>query len=172
MKWIAAGLPLLAAVVVALGIAVMVVVLGTDRRPSDEALLSILAEHREALTQVAEAVLNRRDGARIDLETRAVDPNDALAATLRSTGIGLAVSDPSLGGVVFPVYAAGISISGAEKGLLYRDPNGAVTPRARWVPDLEDAFAEARRTQPQNEALKIVLLRAVDDRWALVLQTF
>ncbi|KAA5604564.1 hypothetical protein F1188_15225 [Roseospira marina] len=139
-------------------------------RPDDAALLAHLDRHRAALTEVGEALLQRPPGTTLDTES-ADSTDDPLTPRLRAANVTLAAHDPTLGGVAFPVYSAGISVSGLEKGLLYQAP-GEEPAGGTWVADLDDAFAAARAAQASDQGLDALFLRRIEDHWTLYLHAF
>jgi hypothetical protein len=165
-------------VAVVMGVVAIMVIAGlrAGDRPTDAKLLHILEDHRADLTRVGDVLLKSGVGAKIDLRDdggAAVPPErQEMVAILRRAQINLAEYDGELGGIAFVVYSVGISISGAESGFLYRPAGAALPQRAIQVSDLSSALEEARHKQPVNKEVDALLIRKVDERWALYLETF
>ena len=148
--------------------------------PDDNELNNNFSKHYAALAPIAVLLSHSDKGSIIDLRDNGVrispdelnnSVTDSMIRSLRDRNITFAAHDSMFNGILFETEGSGIGVSGASTGYIYQLDNG-YGKNIDIVENIQQAFASKKSQVNTHESLNIRLVKKINDRWGIYLETF
>ena len=148
--------------------------------PDDNELNNNFSKHHSALSPIATLLSHSENGSIIDLRDNEVrispdelknSVTDSMIRSLRNANIAFATHDSIFNGILFETEGSGTGVSGASTGYIYQLDNG-YGKNIDIVENIQQAIASKKSQLNTHESLNIRLVKKIDDRWGIYLETF